>query len=115
MLISSSLLKSALASHQRQQQQRKENYSTGSAVQAGASAAFVSFALVVAVIFFALELIVLFYAINMALSCSQAGPERVVNVVLAITFTLPYVMLNILFNSCAKATLRGRAKASKGV
>ena len=107
MLISSSILKTALASHQ-QQQRLRENFSAGSAAQSGAAAAFTSFTLVVAIIFFLLELIVLFYAINMALACSEGGPERIVNVVLAITFTLPYVMLNILFNNCAKASLRNK-------
>ena len=105
MIVSSSILKTALASHQRQQR-LKENFSAGSAAESGAAAAFASFTLVVAVLFFLLELVVLFYAINMALVCSKGGPERIVNIVLAITFTLPYVMLNILFNKCAKATLR---------
>ena len=80
--------------------------SLGDSAGAGAGAAFTSFVLVVAVIFFVLELILLFYAINMALVCTQGGPERIVNIVLAVTFTIPYVMLNILFNKCAKNSLR---------
>ena len=73
---------------------------------AGASAAFASFSVAVAVIFFVLELVLLFYAINMALVCADGGPERIVNIVLAITMTIPYVMLNILFNKCAKKSLQ---------
>lgn len=106
MIVSGTILKKALDKYQRQKEGFKEGFTTNSA-GAGASAAFVSFVLVVAIVFFLLELIVLFFAINMALSCTKGGPERIVNVVLAITFTIPYVMLNILFNKCAKSTLRG--------
>ena len=114
MLISSNLLKNSLENYNRIQKKNKvsggtqENYfpeeSFGEA--AGTSAAFVSFSLVVSFVFFVLELVLLFYAINMALVCTEGGPERVVNIVLAVIFTLPYVMLNILFNDCAKQSLK---------
>ena len=64
-------------------------------------------ALVFSLIFFVMELFVLFYAIDIAIRCSKTQAERVVNLVLATTFTIPYVMLNILFNQCAKDRLRG--------
>lgn len=99
------MLKAAVEKYQRTRR-LKERYSKAGSVSAGVNAAFASFTLVVALVFFVLELIVLFYAIGMAINCSKGGPERIVNVVLAITFTIPYVMLNILFNQCAKGTLR---------
>jgi hypothetical protein len=105
MIVSSSILKSAVEKYQRTRRS-KERYSNIQAVAAGANYAFTTFVLIIAVLFFVLELIVLFYALGMAINCSSAGPERIVNIVLAITFTLPYVMLNILFNKCAKSTLQ---------
>jgi hypothetical protein len=92
----------------RKARKNKENFSIshGDSAAAGVGAALTSFTLVVAVIFFVLELVLLFYGINMALNCTEGGPERIVNIVLAITFTTPYVMLNILFNKCAKNSLR---------
>jgi uncharacterized membrane protein YgcG len=106
MLVSGSMLKSAVENYQLKKKNLKEKYSKGDSINAGISGAFASFTLVVAVIFFILELIVLFYAISMAINCTEPGPERIVNVVLAVVFTIPYVMLNILFNECAKNTLR---------
>jgi len=107
MIVSGTILKSAMDRY-RKAKKDKENFSIsrGDSASAGAGAAFASFTLVVGVIFFVLELILLFYGLNMALQCTQGGPERIVNVVLAITFTIPYVMLNILFNKCAKGSLR---------
>ena len=113
MIVSSSILKTSLEKYQTLKR-LQENYSTGSVAGAGASAAFISFSLVVAVIFFILELILLFYAIGMALQCTSGGPERIVNIVLAVTFTIPYVLLNILFNQCAKNSLKTNYWASKG-
>lgn len=106
MLISGSMLKSAVENYQEKRKKLKEEYSRGDSINAGISGAFASFTLVVAVIFFVLELIVLFYAITMAINCTDPGAERVVNVVLAVVFTIPYVLLNILFNPCAKNTLK---------
>ena len=105
MIVSSSILKSAVEKYHHTRRV-KERYSNIKAVGAGVNSAFATFVLVIAVLFFILELIVLFYAIGIAINCCSAGPERIVNVVLAITFTLPYVMLNILFNKCAKNTLQ---------
>lgn len=109
MIVSSTVLKNAVENYRRMAR-RKERFSASKAAGAGVSAAFASFTLVVAVLFFILELIVLFYAISMAVNCSKGGPERIVNVVLAVTFTIPYVMLNLLFNKCAKGTLRGESQ-----
>jgi len=105
MIVSSSMLKAAVEKYHRTRR-LKERYSKAGAVGDRVNAAFASFTLVVALVFFVLELIVLFYAIGISINCSKAGPERIVNFVLSITFTIPYVMLNILFNKCAKGTLR---------
>ena len=119
MLISSSLLKSAVENYQLKKKNRKENYSRVDSIDAGISGAFASFSLVVALIFFALELIVLFYAITIAINCTEPGAERIVNVVLAVVFTIPYMLLNILFNQCAKSTLKGNmlsgGSSSRGI
>ena len=73
---------------------------------AGVSAAFMSFGLIVAIIFFILEVILLFYALKIAIVCTKPGGERTVHVVLAIVFTFPYILLNALFNNCAKNALQ---------
>lgn len=104
MIVSSSILKTSLERYR--ELRMKEGYSTSSVAGAGASAAFTSFSLVVAVIFFILELILLFYGVGMALQCTAPGAERIVNIVLLVVFTIPYVLLNTLFNQCAKNSLR---------
>lgn len=118
MLVSSSILKAAVEKYQ-QVRRLKEHYSNSkskSKSKSNISGVTVFFSLLISIIFFTLELIVLFYAVNMALRCSQPGPERIVNLVLSVTFTMPYVMLNILFNQCAKDTLRGQTSwLPKGV
>lgn len=108
MIVSTSMLKGAVEKYQRTRR-LKERYSKSKIDSRGVNAAFALFTLAIAVVFFVLELIVLFYAIGIAINCTQGGAERIVNVVLAMTFTIPYVMLNILFNKCAKGTLRGES------
>ena len=105
MLVSSYALKEAVGRYNRSNMRKKEGYSDIDSAGGGISAAFVSFGIVLAIIFFVAELVVLFYAINSAMVCSKSGPERIVNIVLATTFTIPYMMLNILFNQCTKDTL----------
>lgn len=114
MIISGSILKNYIDKY-RLYKKNKEHFkiSKNDSAISGTNAAFLSFALVVAAIFFCLELLLLFFAINMALVCSEGGPERIVNIVLAITFTIPYVMLNILFNKCAKKSLRRKKLPSR--
>jgi uncharacterized membrane protein len=105
MLVSSSILNSAVEKY-KYYNVKRENYSNSDSAKAALSAAFYSFVLLIAVIFFIMELLVLFYAINISITCTKAGPERVVNIILAITFTLPYMLLQTLFNKCALQTLR---------
>jgi hypothetical protein len=112
MYVSTSLLHNALKQYNDYQKTKKEgfreNYSGWDSAGAGFSAGFVAFFVVFAIIFFILELIVLVYSIIIALRCTKGGGERIVHLVLAIVFTLPYALLNALFNNCAISVLRGQ-------
>lgn len=103
MIISTSLLKNAVDKYRAGK--NRENYDNWDAANQGTTAAFNTFLVVIALIFFILEIILLFYAILIALNCTKAGAERIVHIVLAVIFTLPYMLLNVLFNPCAKNTL----------
>ena len=105
MLVSTTMLKRAVEKFQ-QNRRSMESYSKFESAEAGASAAFVTFALIIAIIFLIIELLVLFYAIDIAFKCTNPGKERTVHILLAIMFTAPYMLLNIFFNKCAKTTLR---------
>tara|TARA_Y100000389_G_C17117441_1_gene343767 strand:+ start:252 stop:569 length:318 start_codon:yes stop_codon:yes gene_type:complete len=104
MLFSTTLFKNSLEKYQ---QSKKESYSQGDAINAGVSSAVASSMVVIAVVFIVLELLLLFFAINIALNCTQGGPERIVHILLAIMFTLPYMLISVFFSDCAKKTLRG--------
>lgn len=103
MIFSSTILKNTVEKYRKLKE--KEKYSISKSFEAGTLAAFTLFSLLAAIIFFLLELILLFFAISTALSCSAPGPERIVNIVLAVTFTIPYMLLNTLFNKCTKDRL----------
>ena len=105
MFVSGLALKNSLEKYRKSK--RKERYSALSSTKNASKTAVSGVYLAVALIFFVIELVVLYYAITIALSCSQKGPERVVNVILAALFPFPYVMLNLLLNNCAKTTLQG--------
>lgn len=104
MIISGTILKNSLERY-RITHLKKEGYTGWQSANAGASAALASFSLVVAVIFLLLELLVLFYAVSVALSCTKGGPQKIVHVVLAVTFTLPYMLFSVFFSDCANKTL----------
>lgn len=107
MLVSSTILKNSIANCNKVQKNR-ENYTDDDDNDGEYNSPFlVNVALVMSIIFFLIELILLFYGINMAIICTDPGPERAVNVSLAVIFTIPYVMFNILFNDCAKKSLKG--------
>jgi hypothetical protein len=112
MIISSNFLKKSIENYQKSQKQKKiEGFSLISdSARDGALAAGSIFILFIAVIFFMLELILLYYAIFIAMNCSKSREEKIVNFVLAVFFTMPYVLLNILFNDCAKNFLRNGMK-----
>lgn len=61
--------------------------------------------LIVAFVIVIIELSVLYFAIDIAMSVSNSRAEKFVNLVLAVTLTLPYLMLNVLFNEKARARL----------
>jgi len=105
MLVSTTMLKKSVEKYQ-QNRRSMESYSKFESAEAGASAAFITFSLIVALIFVVIELLVLFYAINIALTCTKPGKERTVHVLLAVMFTAPYMLLNVLFNKCAISMLR---------
>lgn len=115
MLLTLSLVKTSLDNHQKNiDKDAKKKQSTPHKTETRMSTVASSFALIFSLIFFTMELFVLFYAIDIAIKCSKTHSERVVNLVLASTFTIPYVMLNILFNQCAKDRLRGMGGGSGG-
>ena len=105
MLFSSTLLNNAVKKYQNMKI-KKEKFSSEEVISGGVNAGFVTFYMFIAIIFFCLELLVLFYSINIAIYCTQAGPERIMHITLAILFTIPYALLNVFFNDCAKKTLR---------
>ena len=52
------------------------------------------------IILFILELALLLYAMNIALKCGTTNLERLINILLALFFTIPYIILNLGFNKC---------------
>jgi uncharacterized membrane protein YbhN (UPF0104 family) len=114
MLTSLIILQNALEKYSKQKRKRnKENYNALQSLGGGFSIGVATGFLVISIVFFALEIIVLIFAVNVAIKCSLKGPERIVHVVLAIVFTLPYMLLNLLFNKCATDTLRGNYNGKK--
>lgn len=110
MYVSSTLLNQAWEKYKKNKDkygETNEGYSGTESANAGAAAAFDSFFLVLAIIFFILEIVVLVYGIIIAINCTKGGAERIVHVVMAITFTLPYVLIMSVFNTCAQTVLKG--------
>jgi hypothetical protein len=99
MIFSVCLLNNSLIAHKKAQ--KSEHFS----VIDGDKNSYSLIWVIVGLIFLAMELALLYYAINMAMECSRPGPERIINVILALMFTMPYVLLNTLFNKCFKAKL----------
>ncbi len=79
-----------------------ENYENCHSFNNGFTRAFDTFVLALSIIFFIFELVLLYFAIFIAIKCSKSREEKIINFVLAITFTIPYVFFSILFNPCAK-------------
>jgi hypothetical protein len=105
MLITTSLLNKSLKTYNKTKNEDREGYSKSESLNAGMSAGFATGFLLIAVIFFVLELILLFYSVYIALKCTKPGAERVMHVVLATVFTLPYALISLTFNSCAKQAI----------
>lgn len=101
MITSFTLLQNSLDRYKRS----KEKYSKWDASTVGISSG-VSFGfLVIALLFFLMEIFVLFFAVNIAIECTKPGSERVIHVVMAIVFTLPYMLLNLFFGKCSNHML----------
>jgi len=103
MLFSTNLLKNSVENYQNS---KRENFTQKEAANAGFSSGFISFMLVLSLVFFVLEFILLFFAVNIAIRCTKGGYERIVHIVLAVTFTLPYMLLTVFFGECGKNILK---------
>jgi hypothetical protein len=103
MIFSVGLLKNSIEKYQKK---RQENYSKKEALNSGFKAGFIYFMLLLSIIFFAIEIILFFFAINIAINCTKGGYERIVHIVLAVTFTLPYMLIVVFFSDCGKNLLR---------
>jgi hypothetical protein len=110
MIISSTLLKNSVETYNRNKRLR-ENYDLAEGIANTFSVFVDTIILIFAILFFIMELLVMVYAIIVALSCTSPGPERITHLVLAITFTIPYMLFNVMFNTCAIKVL----KSSKGL
>lgn len=58
------------------------------------------------ILFFVLEFLMMIYSVIIAIRCTSKGPERITHIVLAVTFTLPYMLFNVTFNKCAVNVLK---------
>jgi NADH:ubiquinone oxidoreductase subunit 3 (subunit A) len=103
MLVSISFLQKALKNRNKVKQ--KENYNSFDSLNAGMNLGFATTFLIIAFIFVFLELLVLVYSIILAVNCTKPGPERIIHIVLAITFTLPYVLFSVFFSKCSNNIL----------
>jgi hypothetical protein len=52
----------------------------------------------IAVAFFILELLLVFYAVTIAMKSSTPGMNRIAHVSLAVFFTFPYLLFNLVLN-----------------
>ena len=107
MIISISTLQKSVKKYNKEKIKR-ENYNTLDSLNDGVGLGLELSFVVISLIFTLLEFLVLLYSLLIAIRCTKPGPERVIHVVLAISFTLPYALLNVIFNKCAKKTLRGK-------
>lgn len=115
MIISLNILKNSLEKFKISKNKSIEKYDKNgrnhrSSAQKGFDSAFYTFLVIISLIFFLFELVLLYFAVYIAIYCSKSREERIVNFVLAVVFTIPYVLLNILFNPCAKDYLRNGMK-----
>lgn len=104
MILSATCLKNSIDSYN---QQSQENYK-GDAKMRGRCLA----CLVVAIIILVIEIAVLYYALDIAINTTKAGAERFIHVVLAVVFTMPYLLFSLLLNPKASALLTGASTAS---
>lgn len=109
MIISITLLKNSVEKYNNY---KKENFTLSKkSINKGVNDAYFTFLIFVSFLFFVIELIMLYFAIFIAIYCSNSKEEKIVNFGLAVIFTGPYILLNILFNPCAKEYLKNGLKA----
>ena len=68
-----------------------------------------------AIIIFIIEVAVLYFALDIAINTTTSGAERFVHVVLAVLFTMPYLLFSLLLNEKARAVLVGSGSDSGAV
>jgi len=61
---------------------------------------YISFYLFVSVVLFILELILMTFAVNIAMRCGNDRRERIIHVLLAVLFTIPYLLFSMFFGKC---------------
>lgn len=61
--------------------------------------------IILALILLVVEFAVLYFAVLIAWNVSDSNAERFLNIVLALTLTLPYLLFNLLFSQRAKRVL----------
>lgn len=63
--------------------------------------------IVVSGLFLFAEIVAVLYAIKMAVRCTRGeSPERTIHLLIAVVHPLPYLLLNMLLNPCAKGVLQ---------
>lgn len=112
MIVSLQILKNSVENYKKKTDEPgKENFQfSGKYIRKGAKGAFELFILIIAIIFFIFELIFFYFAVMISIYCSKSKEERIINFVLSITFTTPFILLQMLFNPCAIEFIRNSKK-----
>lgn len=63
--------------------------------------------IIIAVVILIIEVALLYFALDIAVNTTQSGAERFVHVLLAVLFTMPYLLFSVLLSSKAQQVLRG--------
>lgn len=69
--------------------------------------------LIVSITFLIIEICMLYFAIKVALASGNSRETTFVHVILALTLTLPYLLISLTFNPDARAALGDGAPALK--
>jgi hypothetical protein len=109
MLLSGNFIKNVLEKYNERKKIEKFQPS-GEAFKYGLSTSYYAFLVAIAFIFFIFELFLLYFAILIAINCSESKEERIINFVLGVIFTTPYVLLKITFDPCTKNYLKNGLK-----
>jgi len=76
-------------------------------VDKGMSIAMATGLLVFAIIMFTLEFLLLYFNLTVAFYCSDPGADRIIKIVLALIFPLPYALVNVVWgDGCVKQCLK---------